>query len=292
MSLTIYNFQVIKMVYECCSVTAAADKLFISQSAASHQLRLLNEYFGTPVMASVLGAILYYLGVYFQVHLRSVKLNLVGMDKSKIPSLTQTLKTGSYYIIPVVILIYVMESGMTPSLAAIYATAATFLLSFIRKDNWITLKRVIEIFISAVYQIAPLAVATAAAGIIIGIINLTGLAGKFTSLIFTFTGESVFLSLFVGAVICVILGMGMPTPSAYILEAALVAPAFIQLGLDTLSSHLFLIFFCALSAITPPVGVAVYTAEGIANASPLAVGIQATKLASVAVGDYYWVLVY
>jgi TRAP-type uncharacterized transport system fused permease subunit len=93
-----------------------------------------------------------------------------------------------------------------------------------------------------------LTVATAAAGIIIGVINLTGLAGKFTSLIFMLTNGHLLLALLLSAVICIILGMGMPTPSVYVLVAALVAPALLQLGIDLLPAHLFLIFFSALSA--------------------------------------------
>lgn len=231
--------------------------------------------------AAVLGAILYYLGIYFQIHFRSLKRDLGGMEDSEIPSLKKTLVQGFYYIIPVVVLIWSMEQGYTPSLAASYAIVSIFLISFVRRSTWITLRHLIDIFTDVVYSIAPLTVATAAAGVIIGVINLTGMAGKFTALIFTLTGGNILGSLIVGAIICIILGMGMPTPSAYVLVAALVAPALTKLGIDLLPTHLFLIFFCALSAITPPVGVAAYTAAGIANANPLRIGMQATKLASV-----------
>lgn len=246
---------------------------------------LMAEFTGISyfdiIVASVLSAILYYLGVYFQVHFRSLKLGMVGMSKSEIPNLFKTLRQGYFYAFPVIILVWTMEQGYTPSLAATYAIIATFLISFIKKSTRINVKDIKEIFTDVVYHIAPLTVATAAAGIIIGVINLTGLAGKFTSLIFAITGEAIFLSLIVSAFICILLGMGMPTPSAYVLVAALVAPALTQLGVELLQTHLFLLFFCALSAITPPVGVASYTAAGIANANPLAVGVQATKLASV-----------
>lgn len=246
---------------------------------------LMAEFTGISyfdiIVASVLSAVLFYLGIYFQVHFRSIKLGLVGMPKSEIPNLFKTIRSGYFYAFPVIILVWCMEQGYTPSLAATYAVIATFLISFVKKSTRINLKDIKEIFTDVVYHIAPLTVATAAAGIIIGVINLTGLAGKFTSLIFAVTGEALFLSLIVGAFICVLLGMGMPTPSAYVLVATLVAPAFIQLGIPLLQTHLFLLFFCALSAITPPVGVASFTAAGIANANPLRVGVQATKLASV-----------
>lgn len=246
---------------------------------------LMAEFTGIPyfeiAVASVLGAILYYLGIYFQVHFRSLKLNLSGMKDEELPSLARTLKTGFYYLLPVIILIWAMEQGYTPSLAASYGILAIFIISFFRRSTWITPKALLHIFNSVVYAIAPLTVATAAAGIIIGVINVTGLAGKFASLIFMVTGGHLLLTLLAGAVICILLGMGMPTPSVYVLVAALVAPALVELGVDVLTAHLFLIFFSALSAITPPVGVAAYTAAGIAEANPLSIGVQATKLASV-----------
>lgn len=246
---------------------------------------LMVEFTGIPyaeiVKASVLGAILYYLGIYFQVHFRSVKNDLVGLNDEDIPSVKATLKTGFYYIIPVIVLIWAMEKGFTPSLAAVYGIIAVFIVSFFRRSTWIRFKQLIEIFTDVVYSIAPLTVATAAAGIIIGVINLTGMAGKITALIFSMTGGNLILSLIAAAIICILLGMGMPTPSVYVLVAALIAPALIQLGLDVLPAHLFLIFFSALSAITPPVGVAAYTAAGIAQANPIAIGLQATKLAAV-----------
>ncbi|MFZ7942845.1 MULTISPECIES: TRAP transporter permease [Bacillaceae] len=232
-------------------------------------------------IASVLSAILYYLGIYFQVHFRSLKLNLVGLPANEIPRFKDTFKNGFFYILPVIALVWAMLSGFTPSLAACFGIAVTFVLSFVRRSTWITWRHIIDIFNDVVYSIAPLTVACATAGIIIGVINLTGMAGKITSLIFTMTGGNLLLSLIVSAVICIILGMGMPTASVYVLVAALVSPALIQLGLDVLPTHLFLLFFSALSAITPPVGVAAFTASGIANANPIAIGFQASKLAFV-----------
>ncbi len=246
---------------------------------------LMAEFTGIAyvdiAIATILCAVLYYVGIYMQVHFRSLKLNLVGMDDKDIPDFWKTFKSGFYYVFPIIILIWAMHKGFTPSLAACYGIAAIFIFSFVRRSTWITPKHLVEIFTSVVYSIAPLTVATAAAGIIIGVINLTGMAGKFTSLIFTLTGGSILLSLIVSAMICIVLGMGMPTPSVYVLVAALVAPALMQLGLELLPVHLFLVFFAALSAITPPVGVAAFTAAGIANANPLSIGIQASKLAFV-----------
>lgn len=246
---------------------------------------LMAQFTGIPyveiAIASVLSALLYYIGIYFQVHFRSLKLNFMGIEEKDIPNFFTTMRYGFYYVIPVGVLVWALLHGYTASLAACYGILAVFLFSFVRRSTWITVKRLLEIFVEVVYSIAPLTVATASAGIIIGVINLTGLAGKFTSLIFAITGQNILFALVVAAGICVLLGMGMPTPSVYVMAAALVAPALLQLGLDVMPVHLFLVFYAALSAITPPVGVAAFTAAGIANANPLAIGFQASKLAFV-----------
>ncbi|MDM5196694.1 TRAP transporter fused permease subunit [Fictibacillus enclensis] len=246
---------------------------------------LMAEFTGIPYaeicIAALLSAILYYMGIYWQVHFRSLKMNLLGMDNEDIPNFWLTFQKGFYYLVPVILLVWVMLSGFTPSLAACYGIASIFLLSFFRRSTWITWKKFTEICSEVVYHIVPLTVATAAAGVIEGVINMTGMAGKFTSLIFAVTGENILMALIVSALIVIMLGMSMPTTSIYVLAAALVAPALLQLGLDILPVHLFLVFYAALSSVTPPMGGAIFVAAGIANANPMAVGIQSSKLAFV-----------
>jgi TRAP transporter 4TM/12TM fusion protein len=201
------------------------------------------------------------------------------MDQNEIPKIKTTIFNGWLYFLPVFTLLYVIFSGFTPSRAALFGILATIIVSWFFKEKQILIRQFIEVIQNVLYAIAPLVVATAAAGILIGAINLTGLAGKFTSLIFTVAGDSLLIVLIISAIISILLGMGMPTPGVYILTATLVAPAIIEAGVPTLPAHLFLIFFAAMSAITPPVGVAAYTAAGIAEASPLKIGATAVKLA-------------
>jgi TRAP transporter 4TM/12TM fusion protein len=181
--------------------------------------------------------------------------------------------------VPVALIVYIVFSGFTPSRAAIFGIVGTIVVSWIYWSNRITLKQVLEAASEILYSVVPLVVACAAAGILISAINLTGLVGKFTSLIFAVAGESTLAVLIISAIVSILLGMGMPTPAVYVLTATLTAPAIIEMGVPVLAAHLFLIFFASMSAITPPVGVAAYTASGIAEASPLKIGAAATKLA-------------
>ena len=126
---------------------------------------------------------------------------------------------------------------------------------------------------------APLIAACAAAGLVVGGLNVTGLASKFISMITTLAHGNAPLALLISAGVLLLLGMGMPLPVVYILGASLIAPGLEELGIPMFQAHLFIVFFSAMSAITPPVAVAAYTAAGIAGADPMAIGWQAVKLA-------------
>jgi TRAP-type uncharacterized transport system fused permease subunit len=121
--------------------------------------------------------------------------------------------------------------------------------------------------------------ACAAAGLVIGGITMTGLASKFGALVFLISGSDVFISLVVAAALTLLLGMGMPTPSAYILAAVLVSPVMRQLQIETVAGHLFLLYFAVMSALTPPVAVAAYAASAIANENPLKIAAQSVQIA-------------
>ena len=120
--------------------------------------------------------------------------------------------------------------------------------------------------------------ATAAAGLVIAGLTMTGLAAKFARVIYAMTDANQFVALLVGAALTVVLGLGMPTPSAYILAAVLMGPLMVQLNIDPLPGHLFLLYFAVMSAVTPPVAVAAYAASAIAECNPMAIAAHAVKL--------------
>ena len=124
----------------------------------------------------------------------------------------------------------------------------------------------------------PVAGATAAAGLVIAGLTMTGLSAKFAHVVYAITNANQFTTLIVAAMLTTVLGLGMPTPSAYILAAVLIGPLVIQLHMDVLASHMFLLYFAVMSAITPPVAVAAYAASSIADANPIKIAGHAVKL--------------
>ena len=199
----------------------------------------------------------------------------------QIVGLWVALKRGWQYLIPLFILIYFLFQGYTPSTIAVAAIAATLVVSWFKRSTRLGLRDLIGAFTTTVFMMVSLAAAVAAAGLVIGAIDLTGLAGKFTYLIFSLTGGLLIPALLVAMLISVLLGMGMPTPAVYVMTAALVAPPLLALGVPLLEAHLFLVYFAAMSAITPPIAVAAFTAAPIANANPMKIGWQAVRLAAV-----------
>lgn len=247
---------------------------------------LMAEYTGIPyqsiAVAAIVPALLYYLSVYIQVHLRSLKLGLRGVDPRSIPPLLTTLREGGLFAVPFGVLIVALVAGYSPQMVAAFATVALLAVAMLRRRTRFGLRAIYDVLAETTLRIAPAVGACAAAGLVVGGITMTGLAAKFTDMIFLLAGGNAFASLVVAAAVVILLGMGMPVPSVYVLAAALVSPALIKLGLSTLSAHLFLLYFASLSAMTPPVAVAAFAAAPLALANPLAIGVTAVRLSIVA----------
>ncbi|MGB4782042.1 TRAP transporter permease [Candidatus Methylomirabilis sp.] len=238
--------------------------------------------YGEIVVSAIPVAFLYYLSVYYQVHLRAMRTGLVGLPENEIPTMRSAFTAGWPNIVPFAILVYFMLEGYTAAYVAGMGVIAAFVISWIKRSTRLTPRRVVEVCVGTIYALAPLVAAVASAGIVIGALNITGLSGKLSSLIFALTGGDIFLSLLVAAIITVILGMGMPVVAVYALVAVLVAPVLVELGLGVFEVHFFLVYYAVLSAITPPIAIACYVASSIAEASPMAIARDALKLGAVA----------
>ena len=243
---------------------------------------IMAEYTGIEyrdiAIAALLPALLYYVCVYSQVHFRAVRLGLAGLDPDQIPMLLPTLLKGGMFFVPLIVLVSALLYGYTPTMVAIYGTIAVILVSWLQRhtrlgpvDLWHTLA-------DTTYRIVPVAGATAAAGLVIAGLTMTGLAAKFAHVIYAITEANQFIALVIGAMLTIVLGLGMPTPSAYILAAVLMGPLMNQLHIDPMPGHLFLLYFAVMSAVTPPVAVAAYAASAIAEANPMAIAGHAVKL--------------
>ncbi|MGE0628590.1 MAG: TRAP transporter permease [Hyphomicrobiaceae bacterium] len=233
----------------------------------------------TIAIAGIIPALLYYLCIYTQVHLRSLKMGLVGLPPENIPRLLPTLKKGGVFFIPLAVLIWALVEGYTPTYVALYGTLGVLAAWAITPGKRMSLYAVYEALAQTTFQMVAVTGACAAAGMVIGGITMTGLAGKMADLLLLAGGPSLVMTLIIAAAITTLLGMGMPTPAAYALAAALMGPTLVQkLGVPLMTAHYFLLYFAVMSAMTPPVAVAAYAASAIANENPLAIAVAAVKL--------------
>jgi TRAP-type uncharacterized transport system fused permease subunit len=168
--------------------------------------------------------------------------------------------------------------GYTPSLSAFYGVLATMVTPFLRRSTWVTPKVLANGLDLGARAAVTVAIACASAGIIVGIVQISGLGFRFSSLVIAFANGNLYAALFLAMVAAFIFGMGMPTTPAYIIQATLVAPALVDLGATPLSAHLFVFYYAVLGQITPPVAVAAFAAAPIAGCSSTSVGWRAFAL--------------
>lgn len=245
---------------------------------------ILAEYTAVPykevVYAAILPALLYYMGVFTQVHLRAVRHNLRPSD-DEIPTLKSTFSTGWVFVIPIVGIVSALMVGYSPTFTAGIGVLGAVFAATLLKATRLTPWQIVEGLGETTLRILPVAGACAAAGLVIGGLSMTGLGMKAANVILTISGEQPVVTLIIAAVVTIILGLGMPTPSAYILAAVLVGPALAKLGYPILQSHMFLLYYAVLSALTPPIAVAALAAAAIAEEDPFKIAFSAVRLAAV-----------
>ncbi|MDF1593570.1 MAG: TRAP transporter permease [Desulfobacterales bacterium] len=227
---------------------------------------------------ALIPSILYYLALFMAIHYEATRTGLLGLPKSERPNLSDVLLAKGHLMIPLLAIIYFMLAGYTPMYACIYATLSVIVISLIKADTRMGPIKILRSLEFGAKNMLPVACACACAGIVVGIINLTGLGLKFTGMILHFSGNSLALALVLTMFAGIILGMGLPTTAAYIVQAALLIPALIKLGVPLIAAHLFVFYFAIISAITPPVAMAVYAAAGISGSDLWKTGIAALKL--------------
>jgi TRAP transporter 4TM/12TM fusion protein len=229
--------------------------------------------------AAAIPAILYFLSIFVMIDLEAAKTGLRGLPRSQLPRLGPLLRKDFLFLIPfLALIIFLVVLMMTPTLAAFWATIITFVATFLKKETRLGPRRLMETLEDGAIKATQVAAVCACAGIIIGIVALTGVGLKISAILIDLGGVSILLSLGLAMGISLILGMGLPTTAAYIVCAAIVAPSLVKLGLPPLGAHLFVFYFACISAITPPVAVAAYVAAGIAGANPVKVGFTACRI--------------
>jgi TRAP transporter 4TM/12TM fusion protein len=230
--------------------------------------------------AALPAAILYYVGVFVLVHFDAVRFNVGRLPEERIIGVKAALRRGWYNLIPWAVLIWLLTKGYSPAYIGAGSAVAVIVSSWLSKTHAIGPRRFMAACVETCRNMVPLAAAVAAAGLMIGCIELTGLSGKFTVLLFGLSGGDVVLSLILAAIILVLIGAGAPTTGVYIMGVALVAPVFVvKFGLPVLGVHMFMLFYACMSAVSPPIAVACFTAGAIAGVNPNKIAPLTTKLA-------------
>ncbi len=243
---------------------------------------VMAEYIGVPyltvMIAAIVPALLYFITSFFMVHFRALKENLLPVPKDELPKLLEVVKKGFYYFTPLIILIILLALRYSPSRAVFWALMSTIVISWFKEETRMGPREIFEALFSGVQKALEVVAACAVAGIIIGMVTMTGLGLKFSTLIEVLAGGNLFAGLFYTLIASLILGIGVPTTAKYIILATLVAPALVTLGAPLLAAHLFILYFGTDADITPPVGLAAYAAAGISGAHPIQTGIEAFKM--------------
>jgi TRAP transporter 4TM/12TM fusion protein len=228
------------------------------------------------VVAAIIPALLYFASVYFNVDLAAQKYDMKGIPREELPKFRK-LARQVFLFIPIVILIAALFMGYSVIRAGTLAMGAAAVVSWLTPYKMGVKEILFALEISTKMTLQLVAVC-AAAGIIVGVIALTGLGTRFSSLLLGLAGNHQALALFFAMIVSIILGMGMPTTAAYAVAASVIAPGLITMGIDTLTAHFFIFYFAVMSAITPPVALAAYAGAAIAQSDPMRTSVESFKM--------------
>lgn len=238
--------------------------------------------YSTIVLAAIIPGVLYYLSLGISVYLEADKLDIQAEPKENLPNLIKVIKTGWYYVLPIAVLIYcLLGIGLSANYSAIFAIVVLLIVGIVKyliEEKRFPLTEIVEALIKAMKTTIPVAAACACAGIVIGIVSMTGIGVKFTQIVFELSRGNVFLMLLMIMLACIVLGTGLPSTAAYVIAATIGAPALVKSGIAPLAANLFVFYFAIISFITPPVALAAYAGAGIAGANSMKTGVQAFLL--------------
>ncbi len=244
---------------------------------------LMAEFTQTPYLEIVkiafIPAVLYFFSVILFVHFEAQKEGIWGLPKEQLPSMGQTLKEGIHFIIPVAILIAVLVMNYSPMMAGFIAILAVYVTALLRKRSRISFGTLIKTLEQGARNAIVVAVACAAAGIIVGIVNLTGTGLRFSSLVVSLSRGIPLVALILVALTSLLLGMGLPVTASYIVLIILAGPGLMDLGIPLLTAHMIVFWYSQDANVTPPVALESFAASGIAGSSPMKTAFTSWKLA-------------
>ncbi len=252
----------------------------IMGAAAFVMAEFLGVSYLTVAAFALLPALLYYVAVFMAVHFEAKRTGLVGVPKADLPRLRQVMSERGHLFLPLIVIIAVLLTGRSAAFSALCGIASVIPTTWLRAStrSTFTVRAVVEALEAGARNTLVVALACACAGIVIGTITLTGLGLAFTGIVLELSQDSLLLALVLTMLAGILLGMGLPTTPAYIVQVALLVPALVKLGIQVEAAHLFVLYFAVLSAITPPVAMAVYAANGISRAKLMESSWAAMKL--------------
>lgn len=247
---------------------------------------MMAEFLGMPYMqvakSAIVPACLYYLSLMLVVDSIAVKNGLVGMPRESLPDVKEIMLKRGQLGLPIIFVIAVILMGWSPMKSAFYGTLAVIAIAFIRKETRPTVQSFLDALESGVKGVANIVISCAAAGIIVGVISMTGLATKLSYTLVNVSGGNILIAALLIALITIILGCGMPPTPTYVILATVLVKPLTEMGAAPLAAHMFIFMFSCIGALTPPVAITAYTAAAIAKSEPNKTGFRAFRMGLVA----------
>ncbi|WP_190324015.1 TRAP transporter permease [Salipiger aestuarii] len=240
---------------------------------------MLQVGYGTIILAALFPAMIYYLNLFLIVDLEAGKRGLRGLDSFEKAKARELLKDSGYLLAPLAVLFGMVMMQYSPRYAALLSLALLLALNMLQSRHRLSFRAMVNALVDGMTSVAPVAVAVAVAGIVVGVVETTGLGLNLTTIMTQVAENSLLLLLILTMVSSIVLGMGLPTVACYIILALIIAPVMVRLGVPPLAAHMFVFYFGTLSAITPPVALASFTAAGIAGAAPLGTSFTSLQIA-------------
>jgi len=244
---------------------------------------VMAEFLGIPYIkiaaAAAIPAVIYYIAVMTMVHLEACKYGLKGLPKERLPKIGKVLKARGHLIIPILGLVYLLVKGYTPLFSAFWAIVMCLAISMIKAETRLDFKKLAGAFEDGAKSALGVAAACACAGMVVGCVTLTGLGLKIANGLVMLGHGNLMLTLFFTMIASILLGMGLPTTAKYIILSIMAAPALVDLGVNPLAAHLFILYFGVIADLTPPVAVAAYAGAGISGGNSMKTGFIAVRLA-------------
>ncbi len=279
----------------------------IMGAAAFVMAEFMGVSYLTVASYALIPALLYYVAVFAAVHFEAKRTGMKGLPKDELPRLGEVLRERGHLFLPLFVIVAVLLWGYSAPYAALIGIMSVVPTAMLRKTTRkeINLRMIVDSLEAGAMGALVVALACAAAGIVIGVITLTGAGLTFSSFVISIAKDMLLPALLLTMAAGIMLGMGMPTTPAYIIQVSLLVPALVKLGVPMESAHMFVFYFAILSAITPPVAIAVYAANGLSGAGLWESSVAAVKLGATGyivpfmfvfgpsllmIGEWSWVL--